>query len=79
MSRKKGMVLSEMELEANKAAEEMDLFRNMSDDWSDFSNSDMDPSYSIANESTASESDYEPQTKKRRHVRKGGMLLLLLL
>lgn len=73
MPRGKGLSLSEMELEATRAAEELASFRNMSDEWSDFSNSDVDPSYSTENESTTSEADYEPQRKKQRNTRKRGM------
>lgn len=61
-----------MEIEVERAAEEVDAFRevDMSEEYSD---SDMDPPYIRANESSTSDSEYN-YSKKRKLPCKTGML-----
>lgn len=64
-----------MEIEVERAAEEVDAFRevDMSEEYSDFSDSDMDPPYIRANESSTSDSEYN-YSKKRKLPCKTGMV-----
>lgn len=61
----------ELELEAEKAADEIHNYANMSYDFSDFSNSDLDPTYEQTDATCSSESDNEPLAKKRKILMKG--------
>lgn len=61
----------ELELEVENAADELHDYRNMSDDFSDYSNSDLDPTYNETDATCTSESDNEPLAKKRKIFIKG--------
>ncbi|CAH0562831.1 unnamed protein product [Brassicogethes aeneus] len=50
----------ELQVEAEQAADELHNYENMSDDFSDYSNSDLDPTYEQTDATCSSESDNEP-------------------
>lgn len=61
----------ELELEVENAVNELHEYRNMSDEFSIYSNSDLDPTYEESDATCSSDSDNEPLAKKTKIFMKG--------
>ncbi|XP_050295696.1 uncharacterized protein LOC126735672 [Anthonomus grandis grandis] len=63
---RKSLSSFELQLEVEKAADELQNYENISDDFSDYSNSDSDPTYKQTDDTCSSESDNEPLAKRKK-------------